>query len=121
MIPNAHRMFNFDLGETADAIRETVHDFASHEIAPRADEIDKSNQFPRDLWPKMGALGLHGITVEEEYGGAGGGDIQEGVWGVENSPGAPAVGVSCGAPSQPLGNRKRAPGDDAAKAKGLRS
>ena len=71
MIPNAHRSFNFDLGETADAIRETVHDFSSHEIAPRAAEIDKSNQFPRDLWPKLGALGLHGITVEEEYGGSG--------------------------------------------------
>src|SRR5256885_17152053 len=71
MIPNAYRMFNFDLGETADAIRETVHDFSSHEIAPRADEIDKTNQFPRDLWPKIGALGLHGITVEEEYGGSG--------------------------------------------------
>jgi isovaleryl-CoA dehydrogenase len=71
MIPNAHRMFNFDLGETADAIRETVQNFAGHEIAPRADQIDKSNQFPRDLWPKLGALGLHGITVEEEYGGSG--------------------------------------------------
>src|SRR6185312_386596 len=71
MIPNAQRMLNFDLGETADAIRETVQDFASNEIAPRAAEIDKSNQFPRDLWPKIGALGLHGITVEEEYGGSG--------------------------------------------------
>ena len=71
MISNAYRIFNFDLGETADAIRETVHDFASNEIAPRAAEIDRSNQFPRDLWPKIGALGLHGITVEEEYGGAG--------------------------------------------------
>jgi alkylation response protein AidB-like acyl-CoA dehydrogenase len=70
MIPNAQRMFNFDLGETADAIRETVQDFAGNEIAPRAAEIDRSNQFPRDLWPKLGALGLHGITVEEEYGGA---------------------------------------------------
>ena len=71
MIPNAQRMFNFDLGETADAIRETVHAYSSKEIAPRAAEIDKSNQFPRDLWPKIGALGLHGITVEEEYGGTG--------------------------------------------------
>ena len=51
MIPNAHRIFNFDLGETADAIRETVHDFSAHEIAPRADEIDRSNQFPRDHLP----------------------------------------------------------------------
>ena len=71
MIPNTHRMFNFDLGETADAIRETVHAFSQNEIAPRAAEIDRSNQFPRDLWPKIGALGLHGITVEEEYGGTG--------------------------------------------------
>ena len=57
MISNAYRMFNFDLGETADAIRETVFAFSSNEIAPRAAEIDKSNQFPRDLWPKIGALG----------------------------------------------------------------
>src|SRR4029078_8210281 len=71
MIPNAYRTFNFDLGETADALRETVHDFSSHEIAPRAAEIDKTNQCPRDLWTKLGALGLHGITVEEEYGGSG--------------------------------------------------
>jgi isovaleryl-CoA dehydrogenase len=63
MIPNAVRIFNFDLGETADAIRETVSAFASNEIAPRAAEIDRSNQFPLDLWPKIGALGLHGITV----------------------------------------------------------
>src|SRR4051812_50132413 len=71
MIPNAQRMFNFDLGETADAIRETVNAFSENEIAPRAAEIDRSNQFPRDLWPRIGALGLHGITVEEEYGGGG--------------------------------------------------
>ena len=71
MIANAQRMFNFDLGETADAIRDTVAGFSQNEIAPRAAEIDRSNQFPRDLWPKIGELGLHGITVEEEYGGAG--------------------------------------------------
>ena len=52
----------FDLGDTADAIRETVHAFSQNEIAPRAAEIDRSNQFPRDLWPKLGALGLHGIS-----------------------------------------------------------
>jgi isovaleryl-CoA dehydrogenase len=55
MISNAHGVFNFDLGETADAIRDTVRDFSANEIAPRAEEIDKSNQFPRDLWPKLGA------------------------------------------------------------------
>src|ERR1700748_3061771 len=71
MIPNAYRIFNFDLGETADAIRQTVHDFAGNEIAPRAAEIDRSNQFPRDLWPKIGALGLHGITAGGGEGGEG--------------------------------------------------
>lgn len=71
MMSNAQSLFNFDLGETADAIRETVRDFAANEIAPRAEAIDKTNTFPRDLWPKLGALGLHGITVEEDYGGAG--------------------------------------------------
>ena len=60
---------NFYLGETADLLRETVHDFAMAEIAKRAAEIDLSNLFPIDLWPKMGQLGLHGITVSEEYGG----------------------------------------------------
>ena len=63
-------LLNFDLGETADAMRETVHAFSPNEIAPRAAEIDRSKQFPIDLWPEMGELGLHGITVEEEYGGA---------------------------------------------------
>src|SRR5258708_14413017 len=99
MIPNAYRMFNFDLGETADAIRETVHDFASHEIAPRADEIDKSNQFPRDLWPKLGALGLHGITVEEEYGGSGLGYLEHCISVEEISRASATVGLSYGAHS----------------------
>jgi len=71
VLANATREFNFDLGETADAIRETVRDFAQERIAPRAEEVDRTNTFPRDLWPEMGQLGLHGITVEEEYGGAG--------------------------------------------------
>ena len=62
---------NFDLGETADLLRETVKAFARAEIAPRAAEIDRENHFPMDLWRKMGDLGLHGITVSEEYGGAG--------------------------------------------------
>lgn len=62
---------NFDLGETADLLRDTVKDFAAAEIAPRAADIDRDNNFPMDLWCKMGALGLHGITVSDEYGGAG--------------------------------------------------
>ncbi len=71
MLRNAWEGFRFDLGETADMLRDTVRDFSADEIAPRAAEIDKTNSFPRDLWPKLGALGLLGITVEEEYGGSG--------------------------------------------------
>ena len=62
---------NFDLGETADLLRTSVENFAADEIAPRAADIDRANDFPADLWPKLGALGLLGITVDEEYGGAG--------------------------------------------------
>jgi len=62
---------NFDLGETADLLRDTIQAFAGAEIAPRAADIDRENHFPMDLWRKMGDLGLHGITVSEEYGGAG--------------------------------------------------
>ena len=70
MIPNAWSGFDFGLGDDADMLRKSVSDFARDRIAPRADEIDRSNIFPRDLWPEMGALGLHGITVSEEYGGS---------------------------------------------------
>jgi isovaleryl-CoA dehydrogenase len=65
-IPNSYPTMNFGLGETADQLRDTVRSFASDEIAPIAAEIDRTNQFPRQLWPKMGALELHGITVEEK-------------------------------------------------------
>src|ERR1700726_1674276 len=119
MIPNAHRMFNFDLGETADAIRETVHDFSAHEIAPRAAEIDKSNQFPRDLWPKLGALGLHGITVEEEYGGSGLGYLEHCVALEEISRASAAVGLSYGAHSNLCVNQIRRNASDAQKRKYL--
>src|SRR5947209_12125407 len=115
MIPNAYRMFNFDLGETADAIRETVHDFSSREIAPRADEIDKSNQFPRDLWPKIGALGLHGITVEEEYGGSGLGYLEHCIAMEEISRASASVGLSYGAHSNLCVNQLRRNGSEAQK------
>ncbi len=63
--------FDFGLGDEIDMLRESVSDFANDHIAPRAQEIDASNQFPRDLWPQLGELGLLGITVEEADGGAG--------------------------------------------------
>ena len=62
-------LLRFDHGETIGLLRESVQDFAGKEITPRAAEIDRTNQFPPDLWRKMGSLGLLGITVEEEYGG----------------------------------------------------
>src|SRR6186997_2525774 len=119
MIPNATRMFNFDLGETADAIRETVHAFSQNEIAPRAAEIDRSNQFPRDLWPKIGALGLHGITVEEEYGGAGLGYLAHCVAMEEVSRASASVGLSYGAHSNLCVNQIRRNGSEAQKRKYL--
>ena len=119
MIANAPKMFNFDLGETADAIRETVHDFSFNEIAPRAAEIDRSNQFPRDLWPKIGALGLHGITVEEEYGGAGLGYLEHCLAVEEMSRASAAVGLSYGAHSNLCVNQIRRNGSEAQKRKYL--
>src|SRR3977135_4091648 len=71
MIPNDFPSLNFDLGETADQLRASVRGFTADEIAPLAAEIDKTNEFPRQLWPKLGDMGLLGITVEEEYGGSG--------------------------------------------------
>ena len=115
MIPNAQKMFNFDLGETADAIRETVADFSANEIAPRAAEIDRSNVFPRDLWPRIGALGLHGITVEEEYGGAGLGYLEHVLAVEEMSRASAAVGLSYGAHSNLCVNQIRRNGSDAQK------
>src|SRR6059058_2462893 len=119
MIPNAYRMFNFDLGETADAIRETVFAFSNNEIAPRAAEIDKSNQFPRDLWPKMGALGLHGITVEEEFGGSGLGYLEHCVALEEVSRASASVGLSYGAHSNLCVNQIRRNGTAEQKRKYL--
>jgi len=71
MIRNSWNGFDFGLGEEVDQLRDTVASFSNDRIAPRADEIDRSNEFPRDLWPEMGKLGLLGITVDEELGGAG--------------------------------------------------
>ena len=90
---------NFNLGEEIDALRETVQRFASEEIAPRAGEIDRTNSFPNDLWEKMGALGLHGITVPEADGGAGMGYLAHCVAIEEISRASASVGLSYGAHS----------------------
>ena len=119
MASNRALLLNFDLGETADAIRETVHAFSQNEIAPRAAEIDRSNQFPRDLWPKIGALGLHGITVEEEYGGTGLGYLEHCVAMEEMSRASASVGLSYGAHSNLCVNQIRRNGNEAQKRKYL--
>jgi isovaleryl-CoA dehydrogenase len=119
MIPNVAPSFNFDLGETADMIRTTAHDFAQDEIAPRAAEIDRTNQFPRDLWPKMGALGLHGITVEEEFGGSGLGYLEHCVALEEVSRASASVGLSYGAHSNLCINQIRRNGTAEQKRKYL--
>ena len=115
MIANAMRPFNFDLGETADAIRQSVFDFSQQEIAPRAAEIDRDNEFPRDLWPKMGALGLHGLTVEEEYGGSGLGYLEHCIAMEEVSRASASVGLSYGAHSNLCVNQLRRNGTEQQK------
>ena len=104
---------NFDLGETAEMIRSTVAAFAQSEIAPRAEEIDRTNTFPRDLWPRMGALGLLGMTVEEEYGGAGLGYTEHVLAMEEVSRASASVGLSYGAHSNLCVNQIRLHGSAA--------
>ena len=106
---------NHDLGETVDIVRDTVRQFAGAEISPRADEIDQSNEFPGDLWPLLGDMGLLGITVSEEYGGAGLGYLAHTVVMEEISRGSPSVGLSYGAHSNLCVNQIFRNGTDAQK------
>ena len=112
MIPNQLPSLDFGLGETADMLRDMVASFAADEIAPRAAEIDRSNEFPRDLWPRLGELGLHGITVEEEYGGSGMGYLEHCVAMEEISRASASVGLSYGAHSNLCVNQIRRNGND---------
>jgi isovaleryl-CoA dehydrogenase len=98
---------NFGLSETAEMLVDTVSAFAQQEIAPRADDIDKSNTFPRDLWPKMGELGLHGITVEEEFGGSGLGYMEHCLAMEQVSRASASVGLAYGAHSNLCVNQLR--------------
>ena len=98
-IPNAWAGFDFGLGPDVEMLRKSVHDFAQDRIAPRAAAIDRDNTFPRDLWPEMGALGLHGITAEEHYGGSGQGYLEHCVAMEEISRASASVGLSYGAHS----------------------
>lgn len=115
MLKNAATSLDFALGETADAIRDTTRKYADAKIKPRADEIDKTNLFPRDLWPQMGELGLHGITVEEEYGGLGLGYLEHVVAMEEVSRASASVGLSYGAHSNLCINQLRRWGNHAQK------
>ncbi|HVT23159.1 MAG TPA: isovaleryl-CoA dehydrogenase [Rhizomicrobium sp.] len=115
MIPNSYPTLDHDLGDTADMLRDTARSFTSDHIAPRADEIDKSNQFPRDLWPELGKLGLLGVTVEEEYGGSGLGYLEHVVAMEEISRGSASVGLSYGAHSNLCVNQIRRNGTEEQK------
>jgi len=115
MIPNDIPSLNYDLGETADMLRDAVRSFSADEIAPRAADIDRTNEFPMDLWPKLGDLGVLGVTVDEEYGGAGMGYLEHAVAMEEISRASASVGLSYGAHSNLCVNQIRLNGTEEQK------
>jgi len=115
MIPNQLPAFDFDLGDTADMLRDTVMSFTADHVAPVAAEMDQTNIWPEGLWRKMGDAGLLGVTVEEEYGGAGMGYLEHVVAMEELSRGSGAVGLSYGAHSNLCVNQLRLNGTDEQK------
>jgi isovaleryl-CoA dehydrogenase len=112
-------VLDFDLGPEIDMLRATVRDFAEDKVAPLAAEIDRTDRFPIELWPQLGALGLHGITVEEEHGGAGMGYLAHCVAMEELSRASASVGLSYGAHSNLCVNQIRRNGSEAQKRKYL--
>ena len=115
-MPNsAYREFNFGLGEVVDAVRDQVRRFAEERIAPRANDIDRSNIFPRDLWRELGNLGLLGLTVSEQHGGTGLGYLAHTIAMEEISRASGAVGLSYGAHSNLCVNQLALNGNDAQK------
>jgi isovaleryl-CoA dehydrogenase len=119
MATSTYREFNFGLGEVVDAVRDQVRRFAEERIAPRAHEIDRSNEFPRDLWTEAGDLGLLGMTVSTEDGGSGMGYLAHTVAMEEISRASAAVGLSYGAHSNLCVNQLALNGNAAQKAKYL--
>ena len=115
MISNEMPGFNFDLGETADLLRDSVSAFTFNEITPRAADIEAANDFPQDLWKKFGDIGVLGITVEEKYGGSGMGYLEHVVALEEISRGSAAVGLSYGAHSNLCVNQIRLNGSEEQK------
>jgi len=106
---------NFNLGETVDMLRDAVRDFANAEIAPLAAETDRSNEFPNQLWPKFGEMGLLGVTVPEEYGGSGMGYLAHMIAMEEISRASASIGLSYGAHSNLCVNQINRNGNDAQK------
>ena len=119
MIANQYPTLDFPVGETAEMLRDTVRSFASDKIAPRAAEIDENDAFPADLWPQLGELGLLGVTVEEELGGAGLGYLEHCIAMEEISRASASVGLSYGAHSNLCVNQIRINGTDAQREKYL--
>src|SRR3569833_1020191 len=115
MVPNRMPSLRCDLGEAAEMIRDTVSSFAQSEIAPLAEEIDRTNTIPRQLWPKLGELGLLGLTVEEEFGGTGLGYLEHAIAMEEVSRASASVGLSYGAHSNLCVNQIRRWGSDEQK------